>query len=133
MRRRRTLFAGFVARMEGTRLPKCVMFGELVRGAGCVGRQEKEWKRGVFHGRYQSFQYQRRPVVGCSPGRGGMTQERRNKGRNVSGQNGSLQRKLEAGLRHAVVVVVRPNVAGRNKERITQSKRVRTGSLAIVD
>ena len=28
--------------MEDTRLPKCVMFGELVRGAGCVGSQEKE-------------------------------------------------------------------------------------------
>ena len=36
------MFAGFVARMEGTRLPKCVMFGELVRGAGCVGGQENE-------------------------------------------------------------------------------------------
>ena len=29
--------------MENTRLPKCVMFGELVGGAGCVGGQEKEW------------------------------------------------------------------------------------------
>ena len=29
MRRRRILFAGFVARMEDTRLPKCVVFGEL--------------------------------------------------------------------------------------------------------
>ena len=29
--------------MEDTRLPKCVMFGELVGGAGCVGSQEKEW------------------------------------------------------------------------------------------
>ena len=28
LRRRRILFAGFVARMEDTRLPKCVMFGE---------------------------------------------------------------------------------------------------------
>ena len=28
LRRRRTLFAGFVAHMEDTRLPKCVMFGE---------------------------------------------------------------------------------------------------------
>ena len=28
--------------MENTRLPKCVMFGELVGGAGCVGGQEKE-------------------------------------------------------------------------------------------
>ena len=42
-RRRRVLFAGFVARMEDTRLSKCVMFGELVGGAGCVGGQEKEW------------------------------------------------------------------------------------------
>ena len=43
LRRRRILFAGFVARMEDARLPKCVMFGELVGGAGCVGGQEKEW------------------------------------------------------------------------------------------
>ena len=43
LRRRRILFAGFVARMEDTRLPKCVMFREMVRGAGCVGGQEKEW------------------------------------------------------------------------------------------
>ena len=35
--RRRILFAGFVARMEDTRLPKCVMFGEMVGGAGYVG------------------------------------------------------------------------------------------------
>ena len=41
--RRRILFAGLVARMEDTRLPKCVMFGELLGGAGCVGGQEKEW------------------------------------------------------------------------------------------
>ena len=43
LRRRRILFAGFVARMEDTRLRKCVMFGELVGGADCVGGQEKEW------------------------------------------------------------------------------------------
>ena len=43
LRRRRILFAGFVARIEDTRLPKCVMFGEMVGGAGCVGGQEEEW------------------------------------------------------------------------------------------
>ena len=38
------MFAGFVARIEDTRLLKCVMFGELVKGAGYyVGGQEKEW------------------------------------------------------------------------------------------
>ena len=43
LRRRRILFAGFVARMEDKRLPKCVMFGEMLGGAGYVGGQEKEW------------------------------------------------------------------------------------------
>ena len=43
LRRRRIVFAGFVARTEDTRLPKCVMFGEMVWGADCVGGQEKEW------------------------------------------------------------------------------------------
>ena len=41
LRRRRILFAGFVGRMEKTRLPKCVMFEEMVGGADCVGGQEK--------------------------------------------------------------------------------------------
>ena len=36
MRRRRILFAGFAARVEDTTLPKCVIFGELVRGVGYV-------------------------------------------------------------------------------------------------
>ena len=42
MCRGRILFAGFVARMEDTTLSKCVMFGELVGGAGCVMDQVKE-------------------------------------------------------------------------------------------
>ena len=29
--------------MEDTRLPKCVMFVEMVGGADCVEGQEKEW------------------------------------------------------------------------------------------
>ena len=38
--------------------------------------------------------------------------------------------KVRAGLRHAVVC---PNVTGRTKERVAQSKRARGGSLALVD
>ena len=38
--------------------------------------------------------------------------------------------KNKAGLRHAVVC---PNVTGRTKKRIAQSKRARAGSLALVD
>ena len=41
LRRRWILFAGFVAPMEDTRLPKCVLFGEMGEGVGCVGGQEK--------------------------------------------------------------------------------------------
>ena len=44
--------------------------------------------------------------------------------------------KAKARLRHAVVlvlIVVCPNVTGRAKERIAQSKRARAGSLALVD
>ena len=38
--------------------------------------------------------------------------------------------KVRARLRHAVVC---PNVTGRVKDRIARSKRVRAGSLAIVE
>ena len=48
LRRRRILFAGFVARMKNTRrLPKCVMFGEMVGGTDCVGGGRKESGWGV--------------------------------------------------------------------------------------
>ena len=43
LRRRWILLAGFLARMENTRLPKCAMFGEMVGGADCVGGKGKEW------------------------------------------------------------------------------------------
>ena len=73
LRRRRNLFAGFVARTEYKRLPKCVMFGELVGGRGLCGGAGKR-ADGVFPGQPQSFRHQRRPVDDCSPGRGGMAQ-----------------------------------------------------------
>ena len=90
LRKRRILFAGFIARMEYTRLPKCVMFGEMVGGAGCVRGQEKEWM-GCFLDDLRAFgttpnseRLQRRPR--------GNGAERQNKGRNISWQNGSLQK-----------------------------------------
>ena len=45
VRRRRLLFAGFVTRMVEERLPKRVMFGELVGGKGFSGGQEWDWMR----------------------------------------------------------------------------------------
>ena len=47
--------------MEDTRLPKCVMFGEMVGGRGLCGGPGKRVD-GVFPGRPQSFRHQRRPV-----------------------------------------------------------------------
>ena len=41
MRRRRILLAGYVARMEDTRLSKCFMLRELMGGAACVGGRKK--------------------------------------------------------------------------------------------
>ena len=38
--------------------------------------------------------------------------------------------RVKAGLRHAVVY---PNVTGRTKDRMDQSKRVRASSLPIID
>ena len=43
---------------------------------------------------------------------------------------GIAAEEARAGLRHTVIC---PNVTGRTKERIAQSKRARAGSLALVD
>ena len=84
---------------------------------------------GVFPGRPQSFRHQRRPVDDCSPGRGGMVQDDE-QGAERFMAKWIAEEKARARLRHAVVC---PNVTGRTKERIAQSKRARAGSLAIVD
>ena len=87
LRRRRILFAGFVARMEDTRLP----FGELVGGGGCVGGQEKECM-GCFLDDVRASAST--PTSGqLQPRTRGNGAERRNKGRDISWRNGSLQRK----------------------------------------
>ena len=77
--------------MEDLRLTKCVMFGELVGGAGCVGGQGKGWM-GCFLDDLKAF--------GITPTSGRLHSRtrkngagRRDKGRNVSWQNRSLQKK----------------------------------------
>ena len=45
VRRRRTLFAGFVARMGEERLSRRVMFGEMFEGKGYSGGQEWDWMK----------------------------------------------------------------------------------------
>ena len=91
LRRRRILFAGFVARMKDTRLPKCVMFGEMVGArAAWGGRKNSGW----------GVSWTTSDLSASTPTSGrlqlrtrGNSAERQNKGRNISLQNGSLQEK----------------------------------------
>ena len=86
------LVRGIVARMEDTRLPKCVMFGELVGSVACVGGEEKEWM-GCFLDDLSELSVST-PTSGRLQSRtAGNVAGRRNKGRNISWRNGSLQRK----------------------------------------
>ena len=128
LRRRRILFAGFVARMGDTRLPKCVMFGEMVGGASCSGGQEKEWM-GCFLDYLRAF--------GINADQWTTAAQDEGEWRRMAEQGAEhfmakwiAAEKNKAGLRRAVVC---PNVTGRTKERIAQSKRARAGSLALVD
>ena len=128
LHRRRILFAGFVARMEDTRLPKCVTFGEMVGGAGCVGGQEKEWM-GCFLDDLRAF--------GINADQWTTAAQDEEEWRRTAEQGTEhfmakliAAEKTKAGLRHAMVC---PNVTGRTKERIVESKRACAGSLALVD
>ena len=106
--------------MEDTRLPKCMMFGEMVGGVGCVWGQEKEWM-GCFQDDLRAF---------------GINEDEEEWRRTVKHgaehfmAKGVAAERNEVRLRHAVVC---PNVTGRTEERMAQSKRARAGSLALVD
>ena len=114
LRRRRILFAGFVARMEDTRsLPKCVMFGEMVGGAGYVGGQEKEWM-GCFLDDLRAFGINADQWTTAAQGEGEWRRTAE-QGAEYFMAKWIAAEKAKAGLRHAVVC---PNVTGRTKKRI---------------
>ena len=122
------MFAGFVARIEDTRLSKCVMFREMVGGAGCVAGQEKEWM-GCFLDDLRAF------GINADRWTTAAQDEREWRRRAEPGAKYFMAKwivaeKTKAGLRHAMVC---PDVTGRTKERIAQSKRARAGSLPLVD
>ena len=121
LRRRRILFAGFVVRMEDTRLPECVMFGEMVGGTVRGARKRSGWG--------QSFRHQRRPVDDCSPGRGGMAQNGRTRGGTVHDEMDRCRE--NQGCTSACSGM--PERDGKNqKKRVAQTKQARAGSLALV-
>ena len=110
MRRSRILFDGFVARMEDTRLPKCVVFGKLVGGAGCVGEQEKDWM-GCLLDNLRAFGINADQWTTAVLNEGGW--------RNTVEQGAErfmvkwiAAEKARSGLRH---IVICPNVTGRTK------------------
>ena len=114
--------------MQDTRLPKCVMFGEMAGGAGCVGGQEKEWISCFLDDlRAFSINADQWTTAAQNEGEWRRTAE---EGAEHFMAKWIVAGKNKAGLRHAAVC---PNVAGRTKERIAQRKRARAGSLALLD
>ena len=100
--------------MEGTRLSKCVMLGELVGGAGCMGGQEKDWI-GCFLDDLRDF--------GINVDQWTIAAQDKGEWRGTAEQGAErfiakwiALEKARAGLRHAVLC---PNVTGRTKERIS--------------
>ena len=98
------------------------------RGADYVGGQGKYDR--VLPGRPQSFRHQRRPVETAAAQREREWLKIAEQGPEHFMAKWIVAEKARAGLRHAIVC---PNVTGRTKERIAQSKRARAGSLALVD
>ena len=114
--------------MEDTKLPKCVMFVELVGGAGSVRGQGKEWM-GCFLDDLRAF--------GINADQWATAAQDEGEWRRTAEQGAEhfmvkwiAAEEARVGLRYAVVC---SNVTGRTKKRIAQSKRARAGSLTLVD
>ena len=114
--------------MEDSKLLKCVMFGELLGGAGCVGGQEKEWLE-CFLDDLRAFGINADQWTTAAQDEGELRRTAEQETEHFIAKWIAAE-KAKAGLRHAVVC---PNVTGRTKKRIAQSKRPRDGSLALVD
>ena len=114
--------------MEDTRLPKCVIFEELVGGAGCVRGHEKEWM-GCFLDDLRAF------GINADQWTTAARDEEEwcrtvEQGHERFMAEWVAAEKARVGLRHEIIF---PNVTGRTKEMIAQSERARAGSLATVD
>ena len=112
-------------RMEDTRLPKCVMFGELG-----VGGHEKKWM-GCFLNDLRAFVINANQwTTAAAQGEGGKAQDDGTRGGTFHGE---MDRCRESHDWTTACSSVCPSATGRIKERKAQSKRARTGSLAIAD
>ena len=122
------MFAGFVARMENTRLPEVRDVRRLGGGRGLCGGPEKEcmW---CFLDDLRAFGINADQWTTAAQDEG---EWRRTAEQGVEHFMAKwiAAEKARAGLRPAVVC---PNATRRTRKRIAQSKRARTGSLALVD
>ena len=114
--------------MEDSRLLKCVMFGKLLRGTGCVGGQEKEWL-GYFLDDLRAFGINADQWTTAAQDEGELRRTADQEAEHFMAK-WIAAGKAKAGRRHTVVCL---NVTGRTKKRIAQSKRARDGLLALVD
>ena len=103
--------------MEDTRLPICVIFGELVGGTVSSGGQEKEWMECLLGDlRVFGIKTDQWTIAAQDADESYKTA---NKGAEFFTKNSIAANGVRAALWHAVVS---PNVTGRTKERIAQSK-----------
>ena len=97
-------------------------------GAGCVRGQEKEWMR-CFLDDLRAFDINADQWTTAAQDEGEWRRTADQGAENFMAKWIAAE-EARAGLRYALVC---PNVTGRAKERIAQSKRARAGSLALVD
>ena len=113
--------------MEDTRLPKCVMLGELVGAKVSSGGQEKE-RMGCLLDDVRAFGMKTDQWTTAAQDEGEWYRAAK-EGAELFMTKWIAAERARAALRHAVVS---PNVTRRTKERIAQSKRARTGLLATI-
>ena len=96
--------------------------------AGCVGGQEKEWM-GCFPDDLRAFDINADQWTTAVQDKGEWRRTAERGAEHFTAKWIAAE-KAKTGLRHAVVC---PNLTGRTKKEIAQSKRARAGSLALVD
>ena len=107
-----------------------MIFGELVGGAGCVGGQKKEWME-CFLDDLRAFGINTDQLTTTAQDEGEWRRTAEQEAERFMAKLIATE-KTRAGLRHAIVLVC-PNVTGKTKKRVAQSKRARPGSLSIVN
>ena len=93
-----------------------------------MGGQENEWM-GFFLDDLRAFGINADQWITAAQNEGGWRRTVKQRAEHFMAKRITAE-EARAGLRHAAVC---PNVTGRTKERIAQSKRARAGSLALVD